>query len=102
MTLSDWDIDYSGLMRSAATMQEKRNSLGNGISGQATTIYTKLIQRPTLVDEIQYNSFWYGFDNYSWLELKGKAPLSEEIEDRVVFVIGSSAPQAAEKKRSVS
>lgn len=44
----------------------------------------------------------YGFDNYSWLELKGKAPLNETIEDRVVFVVGSSAPQAAENAKKAS
>ena len=97
-----WAIDYQALIKDAKTIQEKRNCLGNGVTELATDIYERLIQRPTLVDEIQYNSFWYGFDNYSWLELKGKAPLSEEIEDRVVFVVGSSAPQAAESKKKTS
>jgi hypothetical protein len=98
----DWHIDYEALLRDAKTTQEKRNALGNGVTDLATEIYKKLIQRPTLVDELQYNSFWYGFDNYSWLELKERAPLSEEIEDRVVFVVGSSAPQAAENARQTS
>ena len=102
MELRDWHIDYESLVRDAKTIQEKRNCLGNGVTELATTIYKQLIPRPTLVDEIQYNCFWYGFDNYSWLESKGKAPLSESIEDRVVFVIGSSAPQASESKRKAS
>jgi hypothetical protein len=102
MDLSDWQIDYAALIRDAETIQEKRNRLGNGITDLATDIYKALIRRPTLVDELEYNSFWYGFDNYSWLELKGKAPLSEEIQDRVVFVVGSSAPKAAENAKETS
>ncbi len=90
--MRDWHIDYEALVRDAETIQEKRKCLGYGVTDLATDIYKKLIPRPTLVDEIQYNSFWYGFDNYSWLELKVMAPLSEEIDDRIVFVVGSSAP----------
>lgn len=73
MDLRDWTINYEALIRDARTIREKRTCLGNGVSELATDIYKRLIPRPTLVDEIEYNSFLYGFDNYSWLELKGKA-----------------------------
>ena len=76
MDLSNWNIDYDALVKGAKTIQEKRNLLGNGVTDMATDIYQKLIQRPTLVDEIQDRSFWYGFDNYSWLELRDKPPLT--------------------------
>jgi hypothetical protein len=102
MDLLSWAIDHQALIKDAKTMQEKRNSLGNGITELATDIYKRLIHRPTLVDEIEYNSFLYRFDNYSWLEMKGEAPLSEEIEDRVVFVVGSSTPEDAESARKTS
>ena len=102
MDLDSWAIDYRALLKDAKTMQEKRNCLGNGVTELATDIYKRLIKRPTLVDEIEYGSFWYGFDNYSWLELKGKVPLSDEIEDRVIYVVGSSTPQAAESARKAS
>ncbi len=102
MDLREWHIDYAALIRDAKTIQEKRNRLGNGVFDLATRIYQRLIQRPTLVDEIEYCSFWYGFDNSSWLELKGKAPLNETIEDRVVFVVGSSAPLVAESAKKAS
>jgi hypothetical protein len=80
--LLSWAIDYQALVKDAKTIQEKRNCLGNGVTELASEIYKRLVRRPTLVDELEYNSFLYGFDNYSWLELKGKVPLSEEIEDR--------------------
>jgi hypothetical protein len=100
--LLEWAIDYQALIKDAKTIQEKRNCLGNGVTDLATEIYKRLIQRPTLVDEIEYNSFIYGFDNYSWLEMKGKVLLSEEIQDRVVFVVGSSTPEGAEDKKKTS
>jgi hypothetical protein len=99
--LLEWAIDYGGLIKDAKTIQEKRNSLGNGVTDLATMIYKRLIQRPTLVDEIRHGSFWYGFDNYSWLEMKGKAPLDDAIYDRVVFVVGSSA-EARESRRKAN
>ncbi len=102
MDRPSWDIDYEALICGAKTMQEKRNSLANGVTNIATDIYRRLIHRPTLVDQIHYCSFWYGFDNYSWLELKRKGPLNDAIEDRVVFVVGSSAPATAEDKRKTS
>lgn len=102
MNLQSWAIDYHSLIEGAKTTQERRNLLGNGVSDQATDIYKKLVTRPTLVDEIQYRAFYCGFDTYSWLELKGEAPLDETIEDRVVFVVGSSAPEAAENRKKTS
>ncbi len=80
MNLLDWHIDYAALLEGGTTMQEKRNLLGNGVTDAATDVYKKLIKRQTLVDTIQYCSFWYGFDNYSWLELKGRAPLDDLVE----------------------
>ncbi|MEO6970900.1 MAG: hypothetical protein ABI217_08395 [Chthoniobacterales bacterium] len=102
MNLGEWRIDYQALIHGAKTIQEKRNRLGNGITDLATAMYKTRIRCPTLIDEIKYGSFWYGFDNYSWLELKGKAPLSEAIDDRVVFVVGSSAPLQAESAKRAS
>lgn len=92
MTLAGWTIDYPSLVAGAANMQEKRNALGNGILEQSVLVYTRQVGRPVCLQEIPCGSFFYGLDYYSFLELKQQAPLSDTIDDRVFFVLGSAAP----------
>lgn len=55
--------------------------------------YQQLSQRPVSLVRIRHNSFEYIYDNYSYLEATGSIPYSL-IEDRLVAVLGLSAPQA--------
>lgn len=100
-TLDSWAIDYPGLLADAATTQEKRDALGNGLIQQAVRIYTSMLQRPVCLQEIPCGSFIYGLDYFTFLELKEAVPLNDDIYDRVLFAIGSSGPAYEEQDTKV-
>jgi hypothetical protein len=58
--------------------------------------YQQLSQREVSLVRIRHNSFEYLYDNYSYLEAIGAIPYSL-IEDRVVAVLGLSAPQSNDR-----
>ena len=98
MDVASWAVDYQTLLTGAATMQEKRDALGNGVIEQSVEIYTRLVARPVCLEEFRHGTFLYGFDYYSHLEQKEAVPLSDTIDDRVIIAIGSSAPPQDKKE----
>lgn len=55
--------------------------------------YEKMIPRQTSIVRLRYNTFEYIYDNYSYLETTGAVPYDSVIEDRLVAVLGLSAPR---------
>lgn len=55
--------------------------------------YERMSQRLTSIVRIRNNSFEYIYDNYSYLESTGAVPHDPIIEDRLIGVLGLSAPQ---------
>lgn len=58
--------------------------------------YQQLSQREVSLVRIRHNSFEYLYDNYAYLEAIGAIPYSL-IEDRVMAVLGLSAPQSSDR-----
>jgi hypothetical protein len=58
--------------------------------------YQQVSQRQVSVVRIRHNSFEYIYDNYSYLEATGAIPYSL-VEDRLVAVLGLSAPQLSDR-----
>ena len=62
--------------------------------------YKQMTNRPTLLLRIEYQGFLYYYDHFVHYEQKGAVPLSDEIEDRVIGVVGKSVPAPSNRKAS--
>ena len=59
--------------------------------------YQEMSKREVSLVRIRHSSFEYIYDNYSYLEATGVIPYSL-VEDRLVGVLGLSAPQLTREK----
>jgi hypothetical protein len=59
-----------------------------------------MTNRPTLLVRIEYQGFLYYYDHFVHYEQKGLAPISDDIEDRVIGVVGKSVPTSPDRGAS--
>jgi hypothetical protein len=95
-------IDYEKFCGEAATKGKESAArfLAKELLYKWRELYVKHTPHATNIVRFPYNTFEYFYDHYSALEERGEVPYSQTIEDRLVGVIGVSAPTTGPRNPS--
>jgi hypothetical protein len=85
-------IDYESFIAIAQNSDDLARFLIEELPFKWRDLYIANTQHPTNIQRVHLGTFEYFYDFYSELEAQGEVPHSDTIEDRLVGVIGRSAP----------